>query len=105
MTNKEAIQAILGQFQLRDDSLQLALLDAGVNPDDTYDNANATVIGGAACDILVGALSASSISEGGFSISYSRDGIVSLLKYLAKKYGRDDLLDSFTPTISNAPVW
>lgn len=105
MTNKEAIQAILGQVNIPVNSLELALTDAGLDPDATYDKSNATVIGSVTCDMLVGILAAPSVSEGGYSIKYDLEGIKTLLQYLAKKYGRDDILDSFTPTITGISVW
>lgn len=105
MTNKEAIQAILGQVTIPDNSLQLALTDAGYDPDTTYDKSNSTAIGGIACDLLVGILSAPSVSEGGYSIKYDLNGVKSLLTYLAKKYGRDDILSSFSPTIEGVSPW
>lgn len=105
MTNKEAAIALLSKAQPDTSAVEFELMSAGIDPNALYSSANSQVIGGVAVDILAGMLAAPNISEGGFSISYTVDGVKELLLYLAKKYGRDDIIQQYTPTISSAKPW
>lgn len=81
MTIKEALQAAVSVSGIPDDRFEKALLDADIDGTGVYregDKADVDVI---AVAMLQGIL-VSSISEGGFSISYDRSAIEKLISTL-----------------------
>ena len=70
MTNLEAITAEIGIPGFNDLAVQKALLDVGLNPDDTYTAGN-TSIKYAAIAVLKGMLGLKQITEGGYTIIYA----------------------------------
>lgn len=101
MTNKEAIIASLQITGYSDSAIEKALLDSGLNGGDSYETINAKSIDLAAIDVLQGMLSVSSVSEGGYSVSYSTAGIKARLEYLSAKNG----LLGAVPTVTSKSVW
>ena len=87
MTN---LQAIIGELKITGYSelaVEKALLDAGLNPTDTYNSsASNKIIAKAAIEVLEGMLAVEKVSEGGYSITYSREGVMLLIASLKKKH-------------------
>lgn len=102
MTIKEAVIATLQITGYADGAIEKALLDSGLNGEDTYTATMKQSIGLAAIEVLQGMLSLASVSEGGYSISYSVAGIKLRLDYLNGIYGEvtDDV-----PTVKSPSVW
>lgn len=86
MTNKEAIQAALQVNGYSETAVDKGLIDAGLNADDAYSSANAKAMDFIAIDVLKGMLSVERIQEGGYSITYSIEGVKLRLNYLLGKY-------------------
>lgn len=105
MTNKEAVLSLLSKAQPDEDSTVFQLTVAGVDPNAQFTSANSQMIGGVAVDVLAGMLAAPSVSEGGYSQSYNVAGVKDLLLFLARKYGRQDIVVQLTPTISSSSPW
>lgn len=101
MTNTEAIIATLQIAGYSDSAIQKALLDSNINGDGLYDGSNAKDIDLIAIEILQGMLSVASVTEGGYSVSYSLNGIKARLDFLNGKYG----LETGKPSISAPKVW
>jgi len=74
MTNLEALKAVVQVENIPGNSFTKALIDAGIDGTATYTSSNATSINAVALEVLKGLL-ISSISEGGYSISFDRAAI------------------------------
>lgn len=74
MTNLEALKATLGEYQANDSSLSKALIDQQLTESSTYTVDNKEAVDLAAIDVLNGILY-SSVSEGGYSVTYNTDSI------------------------------
>lgn len=102
MTNKEALVAVLGGFEVPDDTLEKALLDVGIRGAQEYVSDNAEDIDVCAIDILQLLLSVPNVSEGGYSISYDRGAIKERLNFLSAKHS---LLNPLSPYVTSKPIW
>lgn len=87
MTNSEATIAVITIPGYSVDGVEKALLDNGLVGTDTYVIANEKAIDYAAIEVLYGMLALASVSEGGYSIGYSTEGILVRLGILNNKYG------------------
>lgn len=101
MTNKEATIAALQITGYSDSAIEKTLLDNGLNGDLTYDPSNSKGIDLIAIEILQGMLSVASVSEGGFSVSYSIPGIQARIDYLNAKNG----ITTGVPTVKGVDIW
>jgi len=91
MTNLEAIEARIGlNYPIEDATFEVAVVESGVNPDDTFtggksfDMALIAII-----DTLIG--SAERISEGGYTVQLNLDALYRLRSLLSRKWGLPDL--------------
>ena len=100
MTNKEALTGgVLDGINVSDIRANKALLDAGMDAAADYTPAGQKAIDLAAVSILQSCYT-DSISEGGFSVRYSREAIRQKLLALANQYGLKDVVPG--PKLSNA---
>ena len=74
MTNLEALQAVVDIDQISAASFEKAVIDAGLLPTDNYVIASKDLLNAAGVAVLNGWI-ASSMSEGGYSISFDRKAI------------------------------
>ncbi len=100
MTNKEAVIAALQIIGYSDIAVEKALLDAGIDGNGTYTPDTGAQIDSVAVEVLQGMLSLASVSEGGYSVSYSVAGIEARIDYLN---GRNGI--SAQPTVTARNVW
>jgi len=100
MTIKDATIAALQITGYSDSAIDKALLDNGLNGDDTYTSSNAKSIDLIAIEVLQGMMAVASVSEGGFSVSYSLGGIKARLDYLNAKNGI-----TTGPVVKGVNVW
>lgn len=101
MTIKEAVIATLQITGYSDSAIEKALLDNGLNGEDTYTSTMIKSVGVVAIEVLQGMLSLASITEGGYSVSYSIAGIQLRLDYLNGLYGEAAPM----PTVTSPSVW
>jgi hypothetical protein len=87
MTNKEAVIASIQITGYSDSAIDKALLDAGIEGSVNYNSANKKPIDLVAIEVLQGMRALSSVTEGGYSVSYSLAGIEARLGYLNALYG------------------
>jgi len=100
MTIKDATIAALQITGYSDSAIDKALLDNGLNGALTYDSSNAKSIDLVAIEVLQGMMAVASVSEGGFSVSYSLAGIKARLDYLNAKNGI-----TTGPVVKGVNVW
>lgn len=75
MTNKEAIINAIGVTGWQEGTVDKALIDFAIVPTDAYQAVNASTVNKAALQVLKAMLAVASMQEGGFSVSYSVEGI------------------------------
>lgn len=97
MTNKEAVIATLQITGYSDGAIEKALLDNGLNGADTYVIENSKNVRLVSIEVLQGMLSLSSVSEGGYTVSYSAAGIQKRLDYLNDAKGQ--------PVVRRSNAW
>jgi len=100
MTIKEATIAALQITGYSDSAIEKALLDNGLNGDQAYQSSDAKSVDLIAIEILQGMVAVASVSEGGFSVSYSVAGIKARIDYLNGKYGVVT-----GPTVKGVDIW
>ena len=105
MTNFEAISARLYPYNVDDNLIAIACLDATLGIDDEYTAANKAIVARAAIDVLKQLIVLSSESNGGYSLGYSTDELRSRIHYIAQDNDLTDIADEFndTPTIEFLP--
>jgi hypothetical protein len=109
MTNKEALAA-KAQCPVQDESLEVALIDRGVDPAQTYISDNQNDVELALVDLLYSIYTKPDISEGQYSLSHP-DFLRKLkerILQLATKLNLTDILSQLqdaTPSISSKSVW
>ncbi len=74
MTNSEALAAVVQIEQIPANAYEKALVDAGLTGSSTYSSVNEKLVNTAAIAILSGLLY-TSISEGGYSISFDSQAV------------------------------
>lgn len=101
MTNFEAISARLYPYNVDDNLIAIACLDAGLGTDDEYDAANKLLVVRAAIDILKQLIVLSSESNGGYSLGYNVEELRRRIHALAKDNSLTDIADEFNaaPTV------
>ncbi len=103
MTNKEAAINAVQMTGYSDGAIEKALIDAGITGSDTYVVAGMKDVDLVAIEVLKGMLGVESISEGGFRIGYSIEGVKARLRYFSDKYGI--VIEGLNPTIRKASFW
>lgn len=87
MTKRDAVIATVQISGFSDAAVDKAVMDNFFEPDGTYNpETDKKAVAQAAIDVLQGMRSIASISEGGFSVSYSLAGIDARLNYLSGLY-------------------
>ena len=106
MTKKEALIATC-QASVPDGSLDLALINRGLNGTDAYTAADQKDIELATIDVLYGLLTAPDIQEGGYAISHPDfyRKIQARVLQLAQKWGVTDITNVLNPTVKGVSPW
>lgn len=87
-------------------ALDKALMDVGISPDVAYSTASSMIITKAAVEVLSKMLSVTSESEGGYSQSYSPQGLKARIKQLCAASGLDVSLYVNTNTLKDgSSMW
>ena len=73
MTNFEAISARLYPYNVDDNLIAVACLDAELKTEDEYANGNKVSVAKASIDVLKQLIDLSSESNGGYSLGYDTD--------------------------------
>jgi hypothetical protein len=102
MTNKEAVIAALQIIGYSESAIDKALIDLEVTSDTVYSKENTKSIDLVAIEVLQGMLSVSDVKEGGYSVSYSIDGVKARIAYLQDRNG---LTSTSKPTVRSRNVW
>lgn len=103
MTNKQAlVRGVLSGLTVDDFQADKVLLDAEIDGGLSYDPSNEEAIDKCAIKILQSQY-VESISEGGYTIKNSRQGIELKLNSLADKYGLGSLIQG--PSVKGVSVW
>ena len=105
MTNFEAISARLYPYNVDDNLLAVACLDAELKTEDEYATGNKVSVAKASIDVLKQLIVLSSESNGGYSLGYDTDELRRRIHDIAKDNGLTDIADEFnaTPTIEFLP--
>ncbi|MFN3341898.1 MAG: DUF6706 family protein [Flavobacteriales bacterium] len=109
MTLKEALQA-KAQCPVDDNALEVALIDAALDPAATYTAALLEDVEKALVPLLFSIYTKPDVSEGGFSLNHP-DFLRKLkerIVQLATKHSLSDILEQLTdpvPTVTSKPVW
>lgn len=100
MTNTEAVAAAILFTGYSQQALIKAMLDAGVDGTGTYSAASKGAIDLIAVEVLRGMLGVTSISEGGYSISYNYNGIMERINFLNGETG-----EAPQPKVAAVHMW
>lgn len=100
MTNKEAFRSVIQIASVDDNTLDLGLIEAGIDGASTFEAGTLKDLELAAVPVLQSLMAITSNSEGGFSQSMNKDAINARLLFIAKKYGIKDLLGQ----LSDVPI-
>lgn len=105
MTNFEAISARLYPYNVDDNLIVVACLDAELKTEDEYATGNKVSVAKASIDVLKQLIVLSSESNGGYSLGYDTDELRRRIHDIAKDNGLTDIVDEFnaTPTIEFLP--
>lgn len=93
MNIKEAFQQFLGA-DAEDAAIELALINAGLSGSDQYDASLKAVVERSTIDLTFQLYMVTSESESQYSTSKDSKLMRERLLYLARKYGRKDILDA-----------
>lgn len=105
MTNFEAISARLYPYNVDDNLIAVACLDAELKTEDEYATGNKVSVAKASIDVLKQLIVLSSEGNGGYSLGYDTDELRRRIHDIAKDNGLTDIADEFnaTPTIEFLP--
>ena len=105
MTNFEAISARLYPYNVDDNLIAVACLDAELKTEDEYATGNKVSVAKASIDVLKQLIVLSSESNGGYSLGYDTDELRRRIHDIAKDNGLTDIADEFnaTPTVEFLP--
>lgn len=98
MTNFEAISARLYPYNVDDNLVAVACLDASLVTDDEYTASDKPLVARAAIDVLKQLVVLSSESNGGYALGYDTEELRNRIYDLAKDNGLTDIADEFDPT-------
>ncbi len=106
MTKKDALKSVIN-FPLPDNTLEKALIDAGVAGGDTYASTDSKVIDLCAAGLLLFLITSSDIKEGDVSRTLPSEGkLKTAYSMLVGKWGEPNLLTSGgEPTITGLRPW
>lgn len=97
-TNKEYLTTLLSRFNVSGDDVDLILLEAGLNGDNSPDvNACKTAV----YNSLSVVLPMANVSEGGFSVSWNIDALKLWYNSLCRELGKPDVLKPAVRNRSN----
>lgn len=109
MTLYKAVKSELLQYTASRSTIDKALADAGLESSETYRSADhKQTVAKVVVSILRRFLSLQSESEGGFSQSYSIDGLKKYLKSFAAENGISDLVEDLTDDntiVDKSDIW
>lgn len=107
MTKKVAFASVLQVSGIDANTIEMALLEAGINQDANFSKGDLKELELAAIPVLQSMMSTSSQSEGSFSISFDREGIKQRLLFLAHKHNLTDVISSVSgsPKIRAINMW
>lgn len=97
MTNSDAISARLYPYDVGDDLITVACMDAELPADEEYAPGNKVSVAKAAIDILKQLVVLTSESNGGYSLGYNAEELRRRIHALAKDNGLTDIADEFNP--------
>ena len=97
MTNYEAISARLYPYNVDDNLIAVACVDAGLVQDGEYSAEAKKPVSKAAIDVLRQLVVLTSESNGGYSLGYDVDGLRRRIHALAKENGFADIAEEFNP--------
>ena len=97
MTNYEAISARLYPYDVDDNLIAVACMDAGLGQEDEYSAEAKKPVSKAAIDVLRQLVVLTSESNGGYSLGYDVDGLRRRIHALAKENGFADIAEEFNP--------
>ena len=98
MTNFEAISARLYPYNVDDNLIAVACLDAELKTEDEYATGNKVSVAKASIDVLKQLIVLSSESNGGYSLGYDTDKLRRRIHDIAKDNGLNDIADEFNAT-------
>lgn len=101
MTNLEAVKGEIAPFTADKLQIEKALTDNNLLGTTTYSITNSKAIAKVSIIVLTSFLALASESEGNFSQSYDKAGLLSKIAALAESSGLEDLLSSVGTTISD----
>lgn len=93
MTKKEAFLEVVQDGSLSDTNAEMYLLSAGMDPDASFIG-DLDEIEIAAIPCIQSLLGVGSESEGAWSQSRSKEGLKDRLLFLARKHGKEDLVNA-----------
>ncbi|KGE14623.1 DUF6706 family protein [Sphingobacterium deserti] len=98
MTIKEAFQQFLG-IDVDSKAVELALINAGLDGASDYSAALLPIVEKSTIDLLFQSIAVTSESESQYSTSKDAKLMRDRLLYLARKYGRGDILKALTSSV------
>ena len=98
MTNFEAISARLYPYNVDDNLIAVACLDAELKTEDEYATGNKVSVAKASIDVLKQLIVLSSESNGDYSLGYDTDELRRRIHDIAKDNGLTDIADEFNAT-------
>jgi hypothetical protein len=102
MTNREALTAAL-QVEFPDASIELALINSGLDGTAVYAQGNKGAVNLMALDLLRGLLTTPDITEGGMSIKYDRNAV--LKRVASLEVTTETIPVAAIPKVRSPRVW
>lgn len=97
MTNSDAISSRLYPYDVGDNLIAVACMDAELPADEEYAPGNKVSVAKAAIDILKQLVVLTSEGNGGYSLGYDAEELRRRIHALAKDNGLTDIADEFNP--------
>jgi hypothetical protein len=105
MTNLEAVKGEIAPFTADKLAIDKVLTDNNLTGTSAYSTSNSKAIAKVSIVVLTSFLALASESEGNFSQSYDKAGLLSKIAALAKSNGLEDMLSSVGTTITNGSMY
>jgi hypothetical protein len=105
MTNLEAVKGEIAPFTADKLQIEKALIDNNLTGTTAYSITNSKAIAKVSIIVLTSFLALASESEGNFSQSYDKAGLLSKIAALAKSNGLEDMLSGVGTTIINGSMY
>lgn len=103
MTNYDAVRGEISPYTADRVVIEKALLDNSLNPDATYSIRSAIAL--VAIKILSSFLALKGESEGGFSVSYDKEGLKAKIQSLATSNDISDDVSGVTTVYDGSKLW